>query len=67
MTPFHIIWTSLRTRVGTIILGILGFLELFGQSLVPEVSPIQGPILLQSLENVCYPSGTDDIGRDLLA
>ncbi|AKU09156.1 ABC transporter permease subunit [Haloferax gibbonsii] len=67
LTPFRIIWTSPRARVGAIILGIFGFLGLFGPYIVPEVRPMQGPILLQPLENMRYPLGTDDIGRDLLA
>ncbi|WP_049917095.1 ABC transporter permease subunit [Halogeometricum pallidum] len=67
LTPFRIIWTSPRARVGAIILAIFGFMGLFGPYLVRPVDPMQGPILLQPLENVAYPLGTDDIGRDLFA
>ncbi|ESP90186.1 peptide ABC transporter permease [Candidatus Halobonum tyrrellensis G22] len=67
LTPFRIIWTSPRARVGAIILSIFAFLGVFGPWLVPPVEPMQGEILLQPLEDLSHPLGTDDIGRDLLA
>lgn len=67
LTPFRIIWTSPRARVGAIILAVFAFMGLFGPYLVRPIQPMQGPILLQPLENLAYPLGTDDIGRDLFA
>ena len=67
LTPFRIIWTSPRARVGAIILAIYAVMGVFGPYFIEPVRPFEGPVLLQPLENMAYPLGTDDIGRDLLA
>lgn len=67
LTPLRIIWTSPRARVGGIILFVFAFLGVFGPYLIPPARPMQAEPLLQPFENMRYPLGTDDIGRDLLA
>ncbi|MFC7138752.1 ABC transporter permease subunit [Halosimplex aquaticum] len=67
LTPFRILWTSPRARVGGIILAIFAFLGIFGPYVVPEPRPMQAEPILGMWENMRYPLGTDDIGRDLLA
>ena len=65
LTPLRIIWTSPRARVGGIIIAIFAFLGIFGPYIVPKPQPMQAQPLLQPLENLHYPLGTDDLGRGL--
>ena len=67
LTPLRIIWTSPRARVGGIILFVFLIMGLFGPYLVRPVRPMQAEPLLQPFENLAYPLGTDDVGRDLFA
>jgi ABC-type dipeptide/oligopeptide/nickel transport system permease component len=66
LTPLRIIWTSPRARVGGIIIAVFALMGIFGPYVVPKPQPMQAQPLLQPIENMMYPLGTDGLGRGLL-
>lgn len=67
VTPFLIIWSDWRARVGALI--IIGYILMgtVGVLIVEPTHSNDGPVLVQAFQTWEYPLGTDRLGHDLLA
>lgn len=66
LTPFRVIWSDWRTRLGTLIIFFYIFVGTVGVRVVdkPEIG---GPRLAGILEASGYPLGTNNLGESLMA
>jgi peptide/nickel transport system permease protein len=66
-TPFSIIWSDIRARVGLLIIVFYVLLGTVGVALVHEPSPNQAERMLSPFEVLQYPLGADALGRGIFA
>jgi len=64
---FVVLWSDVRARIGLFILSVYLLLGTVGLVFVPPPEVGQGPLLLGPFENLAYPLGTTNQGKDLLA
>ena len=67
ITPFSIIWSDIRARIGFLIIVFYLLMGTVGVLIVREPKPNQAPRLLAPFQNWQFPLGADKLGRGLLA
>ncbi|WP_123539112.1 ABC transporter permease [Halosimplex salinum] len=65
--PFLIIWTDWRARIGFTIVFTYLFMGLVGPHIIEPTEVGEAGALAKPFQNMDYPLGTDDMGRDLLS
>lgn len=67
LTPFRILWSAPRARVGLLVVAFYVFLGFVAPRIVASPTSFQGPMSLQPLQSIAHPLGTDNIGTDLVS
>lgn len=65
-TPFRIIWTDWRARLGLAIISSFLLMGTVGVSLFDPPRASEGPLLLGAFQSWAFPLGTDSLGRGIL-
>jgi peptide/nickel transport system permease protein len=63
--PLRVVWDDYRGRTGLIMVLIYLFAGVAITQVWPQPSPYQAPALVQPMEQLRYPFGTDNLGQDL--
>ena len=66
LTPFRVLWTAPRARVGLLVVVFYVFLGFVAPLFMTQPTSFQGPISLPPFQSMAHPLGTDNVGTDLL-